>query len=80
MPARRPGLNMGMFTVPPVGSGVWIEFERGDPATPSGWVVTATEGDPPSLVPRRPPAWRGITLQTTLGNGLVINDSPAAAS
>ena len=23
------GINMGVFTVPPIGAGVWMEFERG---------------------------------------------------
>ena len=31
------GINMGIFTVPPMGSGVWIDFERGDPDFPI-WV------------------------------------------
>lgn len=31
------GDGMGVFTVPPVGAGVWIEFEAGDPARPV-WV------------------------------------------
>ena len=28
------GINMGIFTVPPIGSGVWVEFEHGDPDYP----------------------------------------------
>ncbi len=28
------GDGIGVYTVPPVGSGVWIEFEAGDPARP----------------------------------------------
>jgi hypothetical protein len=28
------GPTMGMYTVPPVGAGVWIEFEAGDPSLP----------------------------------------------
>lgn len=31
------GINMGVFTVPPIGAGVWMEFERGDPDYPV-WV------------------------------------------
>lgn len=34
------GDGMGQFTLPPVGAGVWIEFEAGDPARPiwtGGW-------------------------------------------
>ena len=28
------GIQTGMFTVPPIGSGVWVEFEQGDPDYP----------------------------------------------
>ena len=28
------GDGMGVYTVPPVGAGVWVEFEAGDPARP----------------------------------------------
>ncbi|MCG8327018.1 MAG: phage baseplate assembly protein V [Chitinophagales bacterium] len=34
------GMNVGMFAVPEVGSGVWVEFEGGDPSYPiytGGW-------------------------------------------
>ena len=34
------GPDVGLFAVPPVGAGVWIEFEGGDPARPiwvGGW-------------------------------------------
>ena len=28
------GIQSGIFTVPPVGAGVWVEFEQGDPDYP----------------------------------------------
>ena len=28
------GIQTGVFTVPPIGAGVWIEFEQGDPDYP----------------------------------------------
>src|SRR5262245_13830722 len=31
------GINMGMFSPPLMGSGVWVEFEHGDPSKPI-WV------------------------------------------
>src|SRR5262249_39933857 len=31
------GIQNGMFTVPPIGAGVWVEFEQGDPDYPI-WV------------------------------------------
>jgi hypothetical protein len=71
------GLNMGMFTVPPPASGVWIEFEQGDPDFPiwvgGYWGVAA---EVPLLAHIVPPAVPGITLQTTLKNGIVVSDTP----
>jgi uncharacterized protein involved in type VI secretion and phage assembly len=73
-------LNMGVFTVPPVGAGVWIEFERGDPDYPI-WVggYWGSAGETPALAHAVPPGTAGITLQTTLQNGIVISDTPGAA-
>jgi Type VI secretion system/phage-baseplate injector OB domain len=73
LPAAGP--NMGLFTIPPVGAGVWVEFERGDPDRPiwvGGWY---SEADVPVLARTVPPATNGITLQTQAGNGIVISDT-----
>ena len=71
------GINTGMFTVPPIGGGVWIEFEQGNPDFPiwtgGYWGLTA---EVPVLAHTVPPAIDGITLQTTLKNGIVISDLP----
>jgi hypothetical protein len=71
------GINMGIFTVPPIGSGVWVEFEHGDPDYPiwTGcfWGLAA---EVPVLSRAVAPAVPGITLQTTLKNGIVISDMP----
>lgn len=71
------GINMGMFTVPIIGSGVWIEFEQGDPDYPV-WVgcFWGTAAEVPVLARTVPPAIPGITLQTALKNGIVISDVP----
>jgi uncharacterized protein involved in type VI secretion and phage assembly len=71
------GLQTGFFTVPPIGAGVWIEFEHGDPDYPI-WVGGdwATAGDTPALAKLTPPVLFGITMQTTLQNGMTINDVP----
>ncbi len=71
------GINMGMFTVPPIGSGVWIEFERGDPDYPI-WVggYWGSAAETPALAHAVPPGFAGITLQTTLKNGIVVSDGP----
>jgi hypothetical protein len=45
------GPNAGVFAVPPVGAGVWIEFEGGDPTLPiwaGGYWGSAAEMPPSS--------------------------------
>jgi Type VI secretion system/phage-baseplate injector OB domain len=71
------GLNMGLFTVPPIGAGVWVEFEHGDPEYPI-WVggYWGSAAETPTLSKTVPPAIAGITLQTTLNNGIVLSDLP----
>ncbi|MFO1086044.1 MAG: phage baseplate assembly protein V [Reyranellaceae bacterium] len=71
------GINTGVFTVPMIGSGVWIEFERGDPDYPI-WVggYWGSAAEVPVLARTVPPAVSGITIQTTLKNGIVISDVP----
>ena len=71
------GIKNGFYALPLIGSGVWIEFEQGDPDFPI-WVGcfwgSATETPP--LAKIVPPAVPGITLQSFLGHGLVISDLP----
>ena len=69
------GINTGVFTVPQIGSGVWIEFEQGDPDRPiwvGGYWGTAAE------VPRaraHGAAGRATGhVQTTLKNGIIVSD------
>ena len=71
------GLQMGMFTVPPIGAGVWIEFEQGDPDYPI-WTgcFYGSVADVPALALTAPPPVSAITLQTMLQNGLIISDVP----
>jgi hypothetical protein len=71
------GVNMGLFSPPLIGSGVWVEFERGDPSKPI-WVgcYWGLGAEVPVLSRMVPPAVPGITLQTTLKNGIVISDVP----
>jgi uncharacterized protein involved in type VI secretion and phage assembly len=71
------GTNAGLFTVPPQGAGVWIEFEQGDPDHPiwlGGYWSTAAEL--PALAQSVPPAVDGLTLQSPLKNGIVVSDLP----
>jgi hypothetical protein len=71
------GIQTGFFTVPIIGSGVWIEFERGDPDYPI-WVggYWGSAAEVPLLANTIPPGMAGMALQTPLGNGIVVSDLP----
>ena len=71
------GMQSGMFALPIIGSGVWVEFERGDPDYPV-WVgcFWGSAAEVPALALAAPPAVPAITLQTPLQNGLQISDTP----
>ncbi|WP_028580794.1 phage baseplate assembly protein V [Desulfogranum japonicum] len=71
------GLQSGISTVPPIGSGVWVEFEQGDPDYPiwSGgfWGSAA---DPPPSMHMAPPAAPNIVLQTIGQNSITLFGAP----
>ena len=71
------GIQTGVFTVPPPGAGVWVEFEQGDPDYPI-WVggYWGTAAEVPALSRVVPPVVPGFTIQTTLMNGIVVSDVP----
>jgi uncharacterized protein involved in type VI secretion and phage assembly len=71
------GINTGMFGVPAIGAGVWIEFEQGHPDHPI-WVggYWGAAAETPKLASTVPPGVPGIAIQTTLKNGIVISDLP----
>jgi uncharacterized protein involved in type VI secretion and phage assembly len=73
LPAAGPG--MGLFTVPQVGSAVWIEYEGGDPGYPIWAGGYWRRGEVPNLVPVESLLAPTITLQTPKGNGIVICDA-----
>ena len=71
------GIQMGFFSLPPIGSGVWVEFEQGDPDYPI-WVggYWGTAAEVPSTAMLVPPAVPGITMQTPLQNAIQVSDVP----
>lgn len=71
------GLLNGMFALPVINSGVWVEFEQGDPDHPiwSG-CFWGSAAEVPALAQAAPPGIQAITLQTALQNGLTISDLP----
>jgi uncharacterized protein involved in type VI secretion and phage assembly len=71
------GRQMGMFAIPPLGAGVWAEFEQGDPNYPiwsGGFWGSALEV--PALALAAPPGLQNICLQTTGQNTLLLTDTP----
>lgn len=71
------GIQNGMVALPILGSGVWVEFEQGDPDYPI-WTgcFWGSAAEIPALALTVPPAVPGITFQTPLQNGITINDVP----
>ena len=74
------GLQSGMMALPIIGSGVWVEYEQGDPDYPI-WVgcFWGSAAEVPALSRITPPAVPAITFQTPLQNGLTISDLPGPA-
>jgi uncharacterized protein involved in type VI secretion and phage assembly len=71
------GPGAGVVALPPVGAGVWIEFEQGDPDYPiwSGcWWGVASEL--PTIVQANPAGTGQIVLVTPGRQSLVISDIP----
>lgn len=73
------GTQMGIFALPPINSGVWVEFERGD-SQHAVWVGcwAASLADLPALSLVPPPPVSNFVLQTLGQNTLVMSDLPAA--
>lgn len=71
------GPPMGVYLVPPIGAGVWVEFEQGDPALPI-WVGCRWGGpaDVPPLAKLGLPVSPSIVLQTAGQNSIAISDLP----
>ena len=71
------GIGEGMFTVPPLNAGVWIEFEQGDPDKPiwtGCFMGSAADNSPMALA--IPPGVSGTVIGTKLQNTLMVSDTP----
>lgn len=71
------GNQNGMVALPIIGSGVWVEFEQGNPDYPI-WTgcFWGSAAEIPVLSRATPPAVPAITFQTPLQNGITISDLP----
>ncbi len=70
------GAPMGAYLVPPIGAGVWVEFEQGDPEYPIWSGCQMTIGDPPPIAYLGLPVSPSIVFQTSLQNSISISDTP----
>jgi hypothetical protein len=75
--AGPPGPPMGVYMVPPIGAGVWIEFEHGEPDRPI-WVGCrwGSQSDIPPLARAGNPADPNIVIQSLLQHTFMISDMP----
>ncbi|WP_213803536.1 phage baseplate assembly protein V [Granulicella sp. dw_53] len=71
------GIQSGFFVVPTIGTGVWVEFEKGNPDYPI-WVggFWGSAAEVPALALATPPALQSIVLQTVGQNTVMICDTP----
>jgi Type VI secretion system/phage-baseplate injector OB domain len=74
------GPPMGVFMVPPIGTGVWVQFIHGDPDYPV-WMgcYWGAPSDVPPLAKAGIPASPSIVLQSLTQNSIVISDVPGPA-
>ncbi len=74
------GKQMGFWSIPQIGTGVWVEFEAGDPDYPiwSGcWYGSAA--DVPALALATQPPLSSVFMQTATQVTLQLSDLPGPA-
>jgi uncharacterized protein involved in type VI secretion and phage assembly len=71
------GIQAGVYVVPPIGAGVWIEFEQGDPEYPI-WVggYWGSLAEVPAPAQLAVPPLQNVVLQTPGQTTLMLSDTP----
>lgn len=71
------GPPMGVYLVPPIGAGVWVEFEHGDPSYPI-WAGCrwGAQSDVPPLAKAGLPTSPNLVMQTLGQHMLLLSDMP----
>jgi hypothetical protein len=71
------GPPMGIYLVPPIGAGVWVEFEQGEPERPI-WVGCrwGAQSDVPAMAKLGNPLDPNIIIQSLLQHSVMISDMP----
>lgn len=69
------GSGMGLFGLPKVGAGVWIEFEHGNPDFPiwTGCWYGGVADMPTELLA---PPYKKVLLKTEGGHKIILDDTP----
>ncbi|WP_292995477.1 phage baseplate assembly protein V [Nitrosomonas sp.] len=71
------GTPMGVYMVPPIGAGVWVEFEQGDPGKPIWSGCRFASGDAPTLaLTSTPPLAPNIAIQSQQQHMIMVSDMP----
>ena len=70
------GPPMGVYMVPPIGAGVWVEFEQGDPNKPIWSGCRFAPSNVPPVAFAGLPISPSIVLQTAGQNSIIISDLP----
>ena len=80
VPLAGAGSPMGIYIVPPIGAGVWVEFEQGDAGYPI-WVGCrwGMASDIPAAALTGAATSPSIVLQTMGQHTIVMSDQPGAA-
>ena len=74
------GHQMGVWALPEIGAGVWVEFEEGDltrPVWTGSWY--ASSADVPALALAGDPVYPSIVLQTARQNCIALSDASGPA-
>ena len=73
------GLQFGAYMVPPIGAGVWVEFEQGNPSKPI-WTgfFTGAPSDPPLAAQLTVPGAPTVVFGTPGQASVTISDVPIA--
>jgi hypothetical protein len=72
------GLQQGLYAIPPINGGVWIEFEQGDPDYPI-WTGSfrGSSAETPAMALAAPPSAPPVVMQSTAQNRLIVSGVPA---
>jgi len=70
------GTQAGMFSVPEIGAGVWVEFEQGHLDHPIWVGGFYSSADVPATARAVPPGLSSFTFQTRSLNSITISDTP----